>query len=69
MVTGDGCGRWLREKALGLLRSLGFLHFFLYFFHFLVFGDGYGRWLREKALGLLRTLGFLHFFLNFLNLS
>ena len=29
----DGYGRWLREKALGLLRSLGFLHFFLYFRH------------------------------------
>ena len=47
MVTGDGYGRWLREKALGLLRSLGFLHFFLYFLHFLylgmVTGDGYGR--------------------------
>ena len=69
MVTGDGYGRWLREKALGLLRSLGFLHFFLYFLHFVVFGVGYGRWLREKALGLLRSLGVLHFFLYFSNFS
>ena len=43
--------RWLREKTLGLLRSLGFLHFFLYFPNFSIFflylgmvtGDGYGR--------------------------
>ena len=69
LVFGDGYGRWLREKTLGLLRSLGFLHFFVYFLHFLVFGDGYGRWLREKALGLLRSLGFLHFFLHFLHFS
>ena len=34
LVFGNGYGRWLREKTLGLLRSLGFLNFFMYFLHF-----------------------------------
>ena len=67
--------RWFREKTLGVLRSLGFLHLFLYFPNFSIFflylgmvtGDGFRR--RLWAYYVVQDFGLLYFFSYFLHFS